>query len=40
MGYQLIKQKILKPLIGRDPGIVDIALPHVSVLGLILQKRK
>jgi len=39
IGYQIIKQKIIKPLIGRKPGIVDMTPPHVGVLGLILQKR-
>ncbi|MHC4640653.1 MAG: methyltransferase domain-containing protein [Planctomycetota bacterium] len=35
---RLIKQKILKPLLGRRPGRVRIATPHVAVLGLVLRK--
>ncbi len=35
-GYLLIKQRILKPLLGRKPGRVR--TPHVAVLGLVLRK--
>jgi len=39
-GYQLLKQKILKPLMGRNPGMVNNAQPYLGVLGLILEKSK
>ena len=35
---QLMKQRILKPLLGRKPGRVRIGPPHVAVLGLVLRK--
>lgn len=38
MAFRLIKQKILKPLLGRKPGFVRTAPPHVAVLGLVLRK--
>lgn len=36
IGYRLMKQRILKPLLGRKPGRVR--TPHVAVLGLVLRK--
>jgi SAM-dependent methyltransferase len=38
MAFHLIKQKILKPLLGRKPGSIRTTLPHVAVLGLVLRK--
>lgn len=38
MVCRLIKQKILKPLLGRRPGRVRTAAPNVAVLGLVLRK--
>lgn len=38
MGYQLVKQKIIKPLLGRKPGRVRTHHVHVAVLGLVLRK--
>ena len=41
IGYQLIKQKILKPLLGKKPGYVDVLGPSpLAILGLALQKRR
>ena len=39
MGRRVIKQKILKPFLGRKPGNVSFDSPHVAVLGLVLRKR-
>lgn len=39
IGWQVIKQKILKPLLGRKPGNVSFGPSHVAVLGLVLRKR-
>ncbi|MDF1515065.1 MAG: class I SAM-dependent methyltransferase [Anaerolineae bacterium] len=36
--WRLIKQKILKPLLVREPGNVSFAPPHVAVMGLALKK--
>jgi len=36
--YHFMKQKILKPLLGRKPGRIRPACPHVGVLGLVLKK--
>ena len=36
--YHFIKQRILKPLLGRPPGRLSLTTPHVGVLGLILRK--
>jgi SAM-dependent methyltransferase len=38
MVCRLIKQKILKPLLGRRPGRVRTSTPHIAVLGLALRK--
>lgn len=39
-GWQLIKQKILKPILGRKPGQVNIGLPSpMTIFGMVLQKR-
>lgn len=38
IGFQLIKQKILKPLLGRKPGIVAARPEHIAILGLVLRK--
>ena len=35
----LMKQKILKPLLGRQAGRLGTLTPHVGVLGLVLRKR-
>ena len=41
IGCQLIKQKILKPLLGRKPGYVNVlGLAPLAILGLSLQKRR
>lgn len=37
--YHLMKQKVIKPLLGRRPGRLRAATPHVAVLGLVLKKR-
>ena len=39
MGCRLIKQKILKPLLGRKPGRVRIVPPHLAIQGFVLRKR-
>lgn len=39
IGWQLIKQKVLKPLLGRKPGRVSVRPALLTVLGLALQKR-
>ncbi len=38
MGWRLVKQKILKPLLAQKTGNVSIGPPHVAVLGLVLRK--
>lgn len=38
MGGSFLKQKILKPLLGRKPGKTSTGPPHVAVLGLALKK--
>ncbi|TKJ32799.1 MAG: hypothetical protein CEE38_22200 [Planctomycetes bacterium B3_Pla] len=38
MACRLMKQKILKPLLGRRPGRIRTAAPHLAVLGLVLKK--
>lgn len=41
IGYQLIKQKILKPLLGMKSGYVNVLGPApLAILGLALQKRR
>lgn len=37
-GFHLLKQRILKPLLGREPGKAIPPPPHVTVLGLVLRK--
>jgi SAM-dependent methyltransferase len=37
--WQLTKQKILKPLLGRKPGCVSPGPEHLAILGLALQKK-
>lgn len=39
MAARFTKQRILKPLLGREPGKIDYRPPHLAVLGLVLQKR-
>ena len=39
MACQLVKQKIFKPLLGRQAGRLRATIPHVGVLGLVLRKR-
>ena len=40
LGWQLMKQKIIKPLLGRKPGCVNLFGPMpLAIYGLILQKR-
>ena len=38
MAYRLMKQKIIKPLLGQQHGRLGVAPPHVAVLGLVLRK--
>lgn len=39
IAYQLMKQKILKPMLGRQPGKVWTTPPRLAVFGLVLKKK-
>ncbi|MFC1512088.1 hypothetical protein ACFL5H_02715 [Candidatus Latescibacterota bacterium] len=39
MGWYIIKQKILKPILGRKPGEIIPSIPLLTVIGMVLKKR-